>query len=97
MLGVAQRSVGFPRQHRLVERAAAEVGAERAHSRKVERKDVVGAVHPEGAVAICDKAVRGNAHRVDQHYPTVVWALAHAHAVITDWTSSERAAACTHQ
>ena len=67
-LVVTQRRIGLPRQHGLVKPAAAQKAAEIARLRDVEPKLLlVRERPPERALAVGDKAVHRDAHRVDQH------------------------------
>src|SRR5215216_4452246 len=67
-LVVAQRRIRLPHQHRLVKPAAAQIAAERACLRGVEAKQLLARGRPpERALAVGDKPVHRNAHRVDQH------------------------------
>jgi hypothetical protein len=67
-LGVTQRRVGLPHQHRLVEPAAEEVAAELAYLLEVEAEQLVAGCRPgELAVTVGDEAVHRDAHRIDQH------------------------------
>src|SRR5262249_23501619 len=66
-LGAAHRRVRLPDEHRLVELAAAEEGAELADLLEVEAKQLFVGDRPlEVAVAVGDEAVHRDAHRVDQ-------------------------------
>src|SRR5439155_19617272 len=67
-LVVAHRGIRLPRQHRLVKPAGAQVAAELAYLRDVETKLLLARDRPpERALAVGDKAVHRDAHRVDQH------------------------------
>src|SRR5919106_2107240 len=67
-LVVAQRRIRLPHQHRLVQPAAQQTAAELAYLRDVETKLLLaGGRPPERALAVGDKAVHRDAHRVDQH------------------------------
>src|SRR5829696_114931 len=67
-LVVAQRRIRLPHQHRLVEPAAEEIPAKLAYLREVKAEQLVARRRPpERAVAVGDKAVHRDAHRVDQH------------------------------
>ena len=67
-LVVAHRRLRLPHQHRLVEPAAQQNGAELAHPREVETEQLLARSRPpERAVAVGDEAVHRGAHRVDQH------------------------------
>src|SRR5437764_4663362 len=66
-LGVAQRRIRLPHQHRLVELAAAQMAAQLAHPREMKAKQLlIRDSPPEPALAVGDEAVHRNAHRVDQ-------------------------------
>src|SRR5215207_1479058 len=66
-LVVAQRRIGLPRQHRLVQPAAAQIGAELAYLRDVETKLLLARGRPpERAFIVYEKAVHRDAYRVDQ-------------------------------
>src|SRR5829696_6661076 len=68
VLVVAPRWIGLPHEHRLVEPAAEQIPAELAYSREVKAKQLVARDRPpERALAVGDKAVHRDAHRVDQH------------------------------
>src|SRR6202140_206870 len=67
-LVVAHRRIRLPRQHGLVEPAAAQMAAELTYLRDVETKLLLVRYRPpERALAVGDKAVHRDAHRVDQH------------------------------
>jgi hypothetical protein len=67
-LVVAQRRIRLPHQHRLVKPAAAQIAAKLADLREVEAKQLLARGRPlESALAVGDKAVHRDAHRVDQH------------------------------
>jgi len=67
-LGVAQRQIRLPHQHRLVELAAQQEAAKLAHPREVEAKQLLAGGRPaELAGPVSDEAVHRDAHRVDQH------------------------------
>src|SRR5215217_1896978 len=67
-LAVAHRRIRLPHQHRLVQPAAAQKAAKLAHLRQVETKQLLVRGPPlERALAVGDKAVHRDAHRVDQH------------------------------
>src|SRR5204862_1041855 len=64
----AQRWIRLPDQHRLVKPAAEQIAAELADLREVETKQLLARDRPgERALAVGDKAVHRDAHRVDQH------------------------------
>src|SRR5437764_11790155 len=66
-LGVAQRRIRLPHQHRFVKLAAAQMAAKLAHPREMEAKQLLVRDSPlEPALAVGDEAVHRNAHRVDQ-------------------------------
>src|SRR5215212_2256107 len=67
-LVVAWRRIRLPHQHRLVEPAAQQVAAELAYPREVETEQLLARDRPpERALAVGDKAVHRDAHRVDEH------------------------------
>ena len=67
-LAVAHRRIRLPRQHGLVQPAAAQKAAELARLREVETKLLLARDRPrEPAPAVGDEAVHRHAHRVDQH------------------------------
>src|SRR5205085_10264271 len=64
----AHRRIRLPRQHRFVEPAPAQKDAELACLLDVEAKLLLAGDRPtERALAVGDKAVHRNTHRVDQH------------------------------
>src|SRR3954468_24636670 len=76
----------FPGQHRFVEPAAAEVAAEPAHSREVERKQLLTrCTPPECARRIADVPAHRTPHRVDQPRSILVQPLAQVRVPVTDW------------
>src|ERR687898_3430810 len=77
-LVVAHRRIRLPRKHGLVQPAAQQIAAELAYLRDVETEQLLARDRPpKRALAVGDKAVHRDAHRVDQHRSELIAAARH--------------------